>query len=192
MANLPATLSEILHTAQFHAWLEDPLLQVDEYGLRLRDDVTRDEALSLPAIWPEGRLFNAAVDLRWERRPDGHVHLVAIADSLPATFREPTPLPLTRVRQPYGGADTEHVLLWGQRPSNAGDEWSEGRIPDPERFYPDWKGPRAAIESRTYESEWRYDNEMPPAVRIVTRYLGFIGAYKAPFDKRFANNQEPA
>jgi hypothetical protein len=62
--------------------------------------------------------------------------------------------------------------------------WGEGRIPGLKEFYPDWGGQYAAIESRTYEAPWHYDPDMPPAVRVVTRYLRYIGDYPAPLDRR--------
>lgn len=183
--DLSAMLDALLVGEAWDAWLEDPLLERDPRGLVLRDTLSRSEGLALPMLWPEGRLFNQALDLRWERRSNGTTHLVVIADAdaLPAPFRTPALVPLTLVVRPGDDGSPQHLLLWGER-TGEGD-WREGRIPDISRFYPAWKGPWAAIAARTYEALWVYDPAMPPTVRTVTRYLGYVGNYKAPGDKRF-------
>lgn len=180
IADVPAILAGLSGADSFNAWLEDPLAKVDPIGLRLRAGVARTEALELLARWPEGRLFNAAVDLRWEQRPKGRVHLVAIADTLPGLFRIPPPLPLTLRSR----AQQECLFLWGRRPNAVGEDvWEEARIPNLMQIYDQgWKGNLAAILTRTYESPWEYDPDMPPAVRVVTRYLGYDG--NIPLDTR--------
>lgn len=189
-ADVPTLLGALLQGDMFDAWLEDPLLEHGQHGLQLRQGVTRLEALELITRWPEGRIFDAAADLRWERRRDGRLHLVAIADRLPGAFRTSEPIPLTPIIYDESDPGPEYLLLWGERP-DAAAEWSEGRIPGLQQFYPStWLGPRAAIMARTYEAPWVYASDMPPAVRTVTRYLSLVGNYQAPLDPRFSRQEE--
>jgi hypothetical protein len=182
-SELPRVLQGLLPEQKFYAWLEDSSLQVDPHGLCLRDDVTHSEALTLPTQWPEGRLFNAAIDLRWEQQPGGRIHLVVIGETLPASFAQPAPLELNIIPPPNN--EPEHLLLWGERTSTQ-KSWTEGRIPQLERFYPKhWSGRWAALQIIRYEALWEYDPEMPAAARIVTRYLRYVGEYRAPIDPRF-------
>lgn len=190
LADLPAVLAALLKAEQFHAWLEDPSVQVDPNGLCLRDDIAYDEALRLPALWPEGRLFYPEVDLRWEHLPAGKIHLVAIGEPVPAPFRTPAPLVLTPLIRSASSTNDTCLLLWGERSAATNNVWSEGRIPDLKRFYPAWKGRFAAISAKTYEAAWCYDPDMPPAIRTITRYLAYSGDYSAPFDKRFDRPKE--
>lgn len=150
------------------AWLED---EGRADGLQLRDDLSGPgEAAALVMAWPQGHIFGPTGHLQWERQPDGGTHLVLICDGA----------------SPWGGewlelapVGEEAIILWGERRG----EWSEGRIPDVGRLYPQtWAGPRAALEVRYYEADW----PEAASVRLVTRYLAFQGTYDLQEDDRFS------
>lgn len=159
-----------LGVERLSAWLEAPMRVK---GLKLHDgeveieqiqgwlsEQTDDEA----DYWPQGHLFGALGELRWELISD-EVHVVVITDvdeaQLPGGYAGQW-LPLDQ------RAD-ERLFLWGSHSTAKG--WSEDRIPEL-RYPSKWHGPYAAVHTRRYELT---ESAARPYDSIVVRYLSFNG-----------------
>lgn len=143
------------------AWLDAPNTP---NGIELRDaDLRLKDAQRLAPMWPEGRLFGAHGELRWERLPNDAYHLVLLTEAgavLPPGYPEDTRLDLVQ------DDHDEHVLLWGERSSG---KWAEERIPHLE-YHAAWKKRYARLTVRHYRAE---PTDERPYERLFARYVRF-------------------
>lgn len=153
----PASLAELARIIAAH-WPQDgPVYRwqekLEEGKLEEVDAIWRDGLLADPptaALWPQGRVFYAEAEVRWEAVDMGATHFQIQV----LREQEGKPAEGEWESQTFTVDEEQDIYLWGER-KQKDKHWIETRIPRPLHYPVTWSQQKtsAALQGKHYRQQ---------------------------------------